>query len=164
MAALPNSPLVSVEEYLNTAYDPDVPPQTLTYTLAQAPANAGIDVGSGVIAWRPGVITAGTSNRFTVKVADNGVRGLSATQSFAIRVNPLLRPTAGAPSWSGGIFRFQVQGDFGPDYFIQRSTNLSNPSNWSMIWASNSPSVPFVWTASNASDASALFYRVLVGP
>src|SRR6266446_10641104 len=61
-----------------------------------------------------------------IQVADNGVPSLSATQSFAISVNPLLPPTAGAPFWSGGRFQFQVEGDFGPDYLIQLSTNLSS--------------------------------------
>jgi len=99
-----------------------------------------------------------------IQVADNGVPSLSATQSFAVSVNPLLRPTAGAASWNGGRFQFQVQGDFGPDYSVQRSTNLSSPANWSTVWESNSPVLPFVWIASNVSDAPATFYRVLLGP
>jgi hypothetical protein len=54
-----------------------------------------------------------------------------------------------------------VSGDFGPDYIVQASTNLTA---WATIFTTNSPVLPFEWTDSVATNYPARFYRVLLGP
>ncbi len=144
----------------NSATDNDVPIQTLTYSLLTAPTNATLNASSGVLTWRPLVTQANTTNLFTVKVADNGTPSLSATQSFEVVVSPLVQPQLSTASLIGGQLVLQVNGANGPDYQIQSSTNLLN---WSPVFTTNSPAVPFVWT-NNVTSSRLNFFRVLVGP
>jgi hypothetical protein len=148
----------------NSTVDPDVPPQILTYSLPVAPTGAAIDPNSGVLTWRPGTAMAGSTNLFAVQVTDNGSPNLGATQSFQAKVNPLARPTISAPVFVNGQFQLRVNGDSGPDYFIQASTNLISPTNWVTVWVTNSPSMPFTWSSAVTSNSPTLFYRVLLGP
>ena len=84
----------------NTASDPDLPWQTLTFSLLTPPPGAIIN--SGVITWRPTVAQANTTNQFQVKVADNGTPSLSATQSFLVTIKPL---AASEPERRGDLER-----------------------------------------------------------
>jgi hypothetical protein len=77
----------------NTATDPDIPVNTLTYVLTTAPANAQIDT-NGVIAWTPTVAQVPSTNVFTTVVTDFNAdavnsQHLSATNSFTVTVNPI---------------------------------------------------------------------------
>ena len=63
-------------------------------------------------------------------------------------------------SWVFGQFSFNVNGQSGPDYAIETSTNLTQ---WSDIFITNSPVLPFNWTDTN-SAAPQRFYRVKLGP
>ena len=141
----------------NSATDSAVP---LTYSLLTAPTNAAINADSGVLTWRPIITQANTTNPFTVMVADNSAPSMSATQSFVVTVSPLLPPHFSAVSWNGSQLVLQVDGDSGPDYQIQVSTNLVN---WTGMFTTNSPAVPFVWTNNN-TGSPVNFFRVLVGP
>lgn len=94
LAAIPDQKalegdLVSVSM---TATDPDLPKQTLIYTLALgAPEGAEIDPVLGVFRWRvPGDFGAGRV-KVTVSVADNGPGTLSDSRSFEIVVDPRFR-------------------------------------------------------------------------
>ena len=145
----------------NSATDPDVPVQTLTFNLLAAPTNAVFNTNNGVLTWRPLVTQTDTTNPFTVKVADNGAPSLSATQSFVVTVTNLVMPQLStALLLSGDQMVLQVIGASGPDYQIQTSTNLIN---WSAIFTTNSPVLPFAWTNS-ISGLPINFFRVLVGP
>jgi hypothetical protein len=96
-----------------------------------------------------------------VKVADNGTPNLGATQTFLVIVNPLNAPRLNAASLTNGQFNFQVGGDLGPDYTIQGSSNLTD---WSALFTTNSPALPFSWNDSDFTSWPARFYRVLLGP
>jgi beta-galactosidase len=144
----------------NSATDSDVPVQTLTFGLPTAPTNAVISSNSGVLAWRPFVSQANTTNPFMVMVADSGTPTKVATQSFAVTVSPLISPAISNVSLSAGQLVLQVNGANGPDYQIQSSTNLIN---WSAAFTTNSPAMPFVWTNSMTGPPID-FFRVLVGP
>jgi fibronectin type 3 domain-containing protein/regulation of enolase protein 1 (concanavalin A-like superfamily) len=61
---------------------------------------------------------------------------------------------------AGDQLTLQVSGDSGPDYEIQASTDMIN---WSPIFTTNSPALPFVWTV-NATNGPLNFYRIVVGP
>ena len=67
------------------ATDPDIPAQTLTYSLiGSAPSGAAIDPVTGLFTW-PVAQTLST-NQIAVRATDNGSPPLSATQTFAINV------------------------------------------------------------------------------
>lgn len=144
-----------------SATDTDAPPQTLTFSLLSGSGNATLNTNSGAFSWRPQVTQANTTNSFTLKVADNGTPSLSATQSFTVTVNPLTLPSAVSLALSNGQFGFQVSGQAGPDYAVQVSSNLVD---WSTLFITNSPPMPFQWTDTNAATLPARFYRIKVGP
>jgi hyaluronate lyase len=144
----------------NTATDPDTPWQTLTYAL-NGPTNATINPSNGICAWRPLVAQAGATSPFAVIVSDNGSPSLSATQTFNVTVRNLNAPALAATSIANGLVTLNITGDFGPDYFIQASTNLAD---WTTILTTNQPTLPFTWTDPNSSAFYRRFYRVRVGP
>ena len=59
-----------------------------------------------------------------------------------------------------GQVGFNVSGQSGPDYEILMSTNLAQ---WSSVFITNSPVLPFNWKDTN-STAPRRFYRVKPGP
>ena len=146
----------------NAATDSDVPAQTLTFSLLTAPTNAVIGTNNGVLTWRPLVTQANTTNPFTLMVADNGTPSMSATQSFMVTVTNLVQPQfSPVLLMSGGQLVLQVNGAGGPDYQIQASTNLVN---WSAVFTTNSPAMPFVWTNNITDGPPNNFFRINVGP
>lgn len=70
----------------NSATDSDIPTNTLTFQLVSAPTNMAIEAGTGLISWTPTEAQGPGSNWITVRVVDNGVPPLAATQSFAVIV------------------------------------------------------------------------------
>ncbi|HSY19456.1 MAG TPA: hypothetical protein VK815_14030 [Candidatus Acidoferrales bacterium] len=145
----------------NVATDTDEPPQTLTFALPVAPANAAIATDTGILSWRPAVAQANSTNSFTVTVTDNGTPNLSATQSFTVIVSKLNLPVLAKPVLTNNQFAFQINGDPGPDYTIQGSTNLSD---WTNLFTTNSPVLPFKWTDTNTPPPAHQFYRLLLKP
>lgn len=143
------------------ATDTDQPPQTLTFALLAGATNATLDTSSGAFSFRPLVTQANSTNVFTIRVSDNGTPSLSASQSFSIIVSPLSAPAISIVSVVGGPFSFSVNGQDGPDYAVEASTNLTQ---WSTVFITNSPALPFVWTDTNSPAASQRFYRVKLGP
>jgi methyl coenzyme M reductase subunit C len=71
------------------ATDPDIPTQTLAFTLGPG-APEGATVGSnGLFTWTPAASQGPSTNRITVIVADNGTPSLTATQMFTAIVTDL---------------------------------------------------------------------------
>jgi hypothetical protein len=147
----------------NSAVDPYVPPRTLAWSLTQYPAGAGIDSVAGVITWRPAVAYAGSTNFFTVQVADNGAPSLSATQSFYAIVAPLAKPQITVGTLSNLWPQLLITGDSGPDYIIQVSTDLA-ANHWQPVFTNAAATPPFYWTDTGEINFTARFYRVLLGP
>jgi len=147
------------------ATDADALPPVLTFSLLNAPTNATlmkINSTNAAFNWRPSVTNANTTNLVTLKVADNAIPSLSATQSFQVMVNPLALPSFTASAWTTGQFSLQVtNSQTGPDYEVQASTNLVN---WNTLWTTNSPPTPFGWVDTNAGVYPNRFYRLIVGP
>jgi hypothetical protein len=146
--------------FIASATDTNQPAQTLTYALLAGPANATLNTNSGTFSFRPLVTQSDSTNNFTLKVADNGTPSLSATQSFSVFVNPLSLPGISNLSVAGGQFSFNVNGQNGPDYAIETSTNLTQ---WSNVFITNSPALPFTWTDA-ATNSPQRFYRIKLGP
>jgi hypothetical protein len=145
----------------NSASDPDAPPQLLTYSLLSAPAGSSINTNNGVFNWRPAIAQSPSTQAVAVVVSDNGAPVLTATQSFTVTVIKPALPTLNAASITNGKFGFWMNGDTGPDYTIQVSTNLTS---WNPVFTSNSPALPYFWVDTNPVSYPFLFYRVLLGP
>ncbi len=143
-----------------SATDTNQPAPTLTFALLTGATNATLSANSGAFSFRPLVTQANSTDNFTLKVSDNGVPPLSAAQSFSVVVNPLLMPGISNIAFAGGQFRFNVNGQSGPDYGIETSTNLAQ---WSNIFITNPPALPFGWTDA-ATNSPLRFYRVKLGP
>jgi hypothetical protein len=141
--------------------DTDLPAQTLSYALLAGPANATLNTSSGAFSFRPLVSQANTTIPFTLQVSDNGTPPLSATRNFSVTVNPLPMPSISNLSFGGGQFSLQVNGQTGPDYRIETSTNLTD---WTPVHTANSPAMPFTWTYVATGGVSKRFYRVKIGP
>jgi glucuronoarabinoxylan endo-1,4-beta-xylanase len=147
----------------NAATDTDQPPQTLTFSLLNAPNNATLtplNNTNAVFTWRPLVSQANTTNPITVKVAD-GTPGLSATNSYTIKVNPLAQPVVSSISMSGGQVSLVATGAVGPDYTLWASTNLTS---WQVLFTSNSPVTPVTLVDTNFNANPVCFYRIQLGP
>lgn len=142
------------------ATDTNQPPPTLSFNLLTAPTNASVNSTSGLFNWRPLVSQANSTNQFVLTVTANSTLGLTATQSFAITVNPLTLPTLTQAAASNGQFSLTLNGMSGPDYGIQVSSNLII---WQTIFSTNSPALPLNWLDTN-SPAPMRFYRATVGP
>jgi hypothetical protein len=148
--------------FANTAADND-PTRTLTFSLAAGPASASVDSTSGVFVWRPGTAYAGTTNTVTLRVTDNSVPSLSASQSFTVYVNNLSSPvTLDAEGFSAGQFQIQVSGPVGPDYVIEAAAALP-AAHWTHVQTATPETTPFVFTDTNSALTNR-FYRAVLSP
>ncbi|HVU27599.1 MAG TPA: glycosyl hydrolase [Verrucomicrobiae bacterium] len=163
LAAIPNQTILAGRtlQITNSASDPDVPPQLLTYSLLNAPAGATIDTNSGVFTWRPAIAQSPSTQTVTVVVSDNGTPPLTAAQSFTTTVIQPAMPAINTISVTNGQFGFWINGDTGPDYIIQASTNLTF---WYPISTNDSPAIPYFWADTNLVSYPFLFYRISLGP
>jgi hypothetical protein len=71
----------------NTATDPDLPANTLTYSLVSAPDGVLLDPSTGVLSWTPTEAQRPSTNFITLRVTDNGAPPLSDSASFTVVVN-----------------------------------------------------------------------------
>jgi hypothetical protein len=129
--------------------------------LFSAPAGASINTNSGVFIWRPVIAQSPSTQTVAVVVSDNGVPTMSDTQSFTVTVTQPVRPTLNFVSITNDQFGFWINGDTGPDYTIQFSTNLVS---WAIIAAASSPTLPCFWVDTNSAISRFRFYRALLGP
>ena len=145
----------------NLASDVDAPPQTLAFSLLNAPATASLNSSSGVVSWRPPVSAANTTNLISVAVTDGGMPALSATNNFHVIVNPLPPPAISSITTSGPVIKLSANGLQGPDYTILTSTNLTS---WQAVFTTNSPALPFTFNYTNSGNEVDRFFRIQLGP
>lgn len=74
--------------FATEATDPDLPEQTLTFSLIGAPEGASIDPATGVFTWTPTAAQANQVYNFTVKVCDDGTPILCDEQPVKVTVTP----------------------------------------------------------------------------
>jgi hypothetical protein len=163
LAAISNRTVLAgaTASFTNSASDPDLPAQTLGYSLLNQPVGASVNSSNGIFNWRPSIAQSGTSNYMSVVVTDSGSPSMSATQSFAVLVTTPAGPQISAPTLAGGVFGLTINGSSGPDYIVQASTNLFL---WNSLFTNPSPVLPFNWTDSGASSFNRRFYRIQLGP
>jgi Putative Ig domain len=143
----------------NSASDPDIG-ETLTFSLDPgAPAGASIGATNGVFAWTPAGSQIGT-NDVTVRVTDDGLPPLSATQSFAVVVMPRPVLTIGV---TNGIVTLTWSAISGLTYQPQFNTNLTNA-----LWTAFPSNVVATGPTANATDSNdtntGQYYRIFVVP
>jgi hypothetical protein len=74
------------------AIDAESPPQQLTFALLIAPDGAQIDPNTGFIRWVTGEAHGDSTNRFTVRVTDNGQPVMSDETTFWVHVKDVNSP------------------------------------------------------------------------
>ena len=163
LASIPSQSILAgrVLTVTNAASDADIPAQTLGFSLLKFPAGAVINTNNGLFTWRPSIAQAPSTQAVSVVVSDNGVPVMSATQGFTVSVSVPARPGLETPLATNGQFGFWINGDAGPDYTIQVSTNLTS---WSAIATGTPATLPWFWTDTNSSANGARFYRTVLGP
>lgn len=91
--------------------------------------------------------------------SDNGAPVLTTTNSFTVAVLQPVSQTLNAAAISNSQFGFWINGNTGPDYTIQASTNLTS---WDSMFTSNALVLPCFWVDTNSATYPFLFYRVLL--
>jgi len=145
----------------NSATDPDIPTNILTFSLEPgAPAGAIINPTSGVFTWTPTSSQAPSTNLVIVRVTDNGVPSLSDTKPFKIVVAPpptaiesiLVSGDTVAITWNavpGQTYRVQFKSDLGESTWRNAAGDVT---------ASGSTAMKIDFTKSSARR----YYRVMV--
>ena len=150
--------------FANPATDPDYPPQTLTWSLLNAPSGATVNPTNGWFTWRPAIDQSPSTNPMAVVVWDNGTPPLSATQGFTLTITRPNSPALSGATIATGLFSLLINGDPGPDYVVESRSNLADGSAWLPIATNPAPSLPFVWTDPAGANAGQQFYRVRLAP
>lgn len=145
--------------FTNVATDADQPTNTLSYFLAPGAASgAAIGLSDGVFHWQTEDADAGTTNHFSVSVADNGTPALSNTNSFTVAV--LARPTITEASVTNGGFNLSWTAIPGQKYRVQFKDDLTAP-NWTDLGPDLNATLETVSRQDSLSQTQR-FYRVLV--
>ena len=134
-----------------SATDSDVPLQSLTYSLLNAPTGAVINSASGAFTWTPSEFQGGPSNYLvTVRVTDNGSPALSASEVITITVNevnlaPVLGSIGSKSVGEGNLLTFTATATDADLPAQQFTYSLSNAPAGAVI---NASSGVFTWTPS----------------
>jgi hypothetical protein len=83
--------------FTNKVADVDLPAETLTFSLSNAPAGAFITPDTGIFSWTPTEAQGPNTNLITVVVTDDGSPPMSTAQSFSVAVLESNEPPVLAP-------------------------------------------------------------------
>lgn len=142
------------------ASDAETPVDQLVFSLAPgAPTNATINASTGVLAWRPSVSQAPSTNDITVRVTDNGTVRLTSMVTFTVRV--AARPKVlGISAISGGFYSLTFGLVPGKIYRIEYKDDLQD-SQWLPFNLTQLATEDSVTFSINPSASHARFFRVL---
>ena len=146
----------------NSASDPDVPAQRLTWSLATDGSGASINTTNGLLVWRPAISQSPSTNLFSVTVTDDGVPAMSATEQFSVAVLRPAMPQFSSPKFADGQFQSLIRGSAGPDYLVYASTNISG--GWKLLLMTNPVTMPFLFVDSINTEFQQRYYRLQLGP
>jgi len=144
----------------NTAVDPDIPTNVLSFTLdSGAPGGASINPTSGVFAWTPSAAQAPSTNLITVRVTDDGSPAYSDAKTFTIVVNKVaeLRLTDITLSGSSAV-TLNWSSQAGKTYRVESKDDL-NQTTWNTQGDFNATNSTTSATIS-ISDAPQRYYRI----
>ena len=95
-------------------------------------------------------------------VVTNVAGSIASTNVFlTVSAGASAPPQLSNSVFSNGVFSVTINGDSGPDYIVQVSTNLTD---WIGIFTNHSPAPPFNWSDANAGNFDRRFYRIRLGP
>ncbi|MDB6027102.1 MAG: hypothetical protein JWM68_3325, partial [Verrucomicrobiales bacterium] len=147
----------TVVTFTATGADDDVPADTLTYSMAGAPAGATLNSATGDFSWT----STGTlsTNIFTVRVTDNGSPTQWDEKTVIIRVSPTNAApviTLGAATVTEAFANFETFTNNTPDEFVmfKKPMNSSTTTNYIDTTATNYTRVVTSFPAGNP-DGSA---------
>ena len=144
--------------------DVDLPANTLTYSLSNAPAGASINPGSGIFNWTPTEAQGSNTYTFTIRVTDNGTPVSSASETITVQVNE----TIGAPVLAFIGNKFVNEGSLLT--FTNSATDEDVPAQILTYSLSNAPAGAslnasngvFTWTPTEAQGSNTYFVTVIV--
>jgi Putative Ig domain len=146
----------------NVATDPDLPTNTLTFSLStNSPAGAVIDSASGIFQWTTSDAFANSTKSITVKVTDNGAPPLSDSKSFTVTVAP--RPIVEAVALSNNLVSLSWNSISSQVYRVQFKQNLTSP-NWTNLPPDVTATGPTAVKTDTLGPSTARLYRVQVLP
>src|SRR5206468_1197672 len=76
----------------NTATDPDLPANSLTFALVSGPSGVNLNTATRVLTWTPTEAQGPSSNNITVRVFDNGSPSFTALYTSVVLVNEVNSP------------------------------------------------------------------------
>ncbi|MDB6109459.1 MAG: Na-Ca exchanger/integrin-beta4, partial [Pedosphaera sp.] len=164
LAPIPNQTVVALTPLIitNSAVDPDVPNETLAFTLDPgAPAGASIDPASGLFTWTPTEAQAPASYTITVRVTDNGSPPLSDARTFTVAV--VSRPKISSISLAGsGNIVLGWSAIAGQSYRVEYTTDLN--AGWNSLPGDVLANGSTATKLDPATLGQQRFYRILVLP
>ena len=164
LAAIPDRTnyLGTTVTFSATATDPDIPANTLTFTLGtNSPAGAVINPNTGAFQWTiPGPNSS--TNSITVVVTDNGSPTLSSSQTFTVVGRIATVPLVLDSQMTNGNFVINFAGIPGEAYRVQATPSLSPPIQWSTL-STNVASTNglFQFVDTQAKNFPMRFYRAI---
>lgn len=139
-----------------TATDPDLPANTLTFSLIGAPTGAGINASSGLFSWTPTEAQGPGAFTFKVRVTDDGSPAMFDEEEITVTVNevntaPILSPIGNKAVDEQAALSFTIA-----------ATDADLPANTLSYSASGLPSGAtfdpvtrnFSWTPTEAQDGA----------
>jgi pectate lyase len=98
---------------------------------------------------------------YSVIVTNAAGSAASSNALLAISSGTYAKPQVSGLAYTNGTFKLTINGDAGPNYIVQASTNLTT---WTSLYTNLSPTPPFVWTDSTAGNFVRRFYRIQLEP
>jgi hypothetical protein len=147
------------------ATDTDSPPNLLTFELVSGPA--GLTVApNGLVTWTPTNEQGDSTNSVAVRVYDDGVPPLSATNTFELIVAtavPPQAPTIESIVVSNSVVLLTWSAVSNRNYMLQRSDDLSS-TNWTDIPPAISATGTNAMATDSVTNVTQRFYRVHLVP
>ena len=147
-------------KFIASATDPDLPPQTLTYSLdLGAPAGATLDSSTGQFLWTPTSLQFPSTNTLTLRATDNGPLTLNASRTFqlVVRMPLLLGGLSHAPN---GDLSFTLAVTVGRSYRVEYKNDL-NDLLWTELTPAQQALTSTITVIDHISAHPQRFYRVL---
>ena len=162
LAEIPEASILGGETlaFTASASDPDLPAQTLTYSLTgSAPTNAVINATNGVFSWSPSAAQTPSTNLITVRVTDSGVPALAAARTFKVVVGVGFR-VSNITRQPNGDVTFSVGATVGKTYRVEYKQDLGS-ANWLQLGVDQVATSTSLIITDNTGANLQRFYRVL---
>ena len=149
--------------WTNAAVDLENMPSLLRFRVLGETNGLSIDPQTGVMVWRTPVSLVPVIQQVGVSVMDAGNPALGATQYFRLSAPALARaPSIRATFGDSGVWNLRIDGEVGPWYRLQASTNFTS---WNELGQFLPTEFPWTWMDEGAAAAPPWrFFRVVAEP